>query len=214
MEIKEIAVEEILPAAYNPRKDLKPSDAEYQKIKLSITQFGFIEPLIWNKRSGNLVGGHQRFKVLMESNPKTLPCVVVDYDEANEKAANVALNKISGEWDFPKLKELLVGLDDGSFNLHLSGFDETELKGLIDFIPDQSKQFAALDKELAGMGDYDEVKIEIVIQKRYYARALKFLAQGEKESPVGLGLGLVRILGVKQDKGFGKRGKKKKGAKP
>ena len=56
---------DLLPADYNPRKDLKPGDAEYEKLKRSIEQFGYVEPVIWNKTTGRVVGGHQRLKVLM-----------------------------------------------------------------------------------------------------------------------------------------------------
>ena len=133
MDIKKIPIEQINPAPYNPRKDLKPGDPEYEKIRNSIARFGYIDPVIWNKRSGNLVGGHQRFKVLLETGAKEIDCVVVDLDATDEKAANIALNKISGEWDFSKLKELLVELDTGDFDISLTGFDELELKELIDY---------------------------------------------------------------------------------
>lgn len=69
MIIKEIEVSKINPAAYNPRMDLQPNDPEYQKLKKSIEEFGYIDPLIWNERTGNLVGGHQRYKILLEGNP-------------------------------------------------------------------------------------------------------------------------------------------------
>lgn len=49
MDIRKIPVEQIIPADYNPRKDLKPGDPEYDKLKRSIEQFGYVEPLIWNK---------------------------------------------------------------------------------------------------------------------------------------------------------------------
>nr|WP_281242048.1 ParB N-terminal domain-containing protein [Marininema mesophilum] len=56
----------INPASYNPRKNLKPGDDEYEKLKRSINHFGYIEPLVWNSRTGNLVGGHQRLKIFLE----------------------------------------------------------------------------------------------------------------------------------------------------
>ncbi|HEM2481813.1 TPA: ParB N-terminal domain-containing protein, partial [Listeria monocytogenes] len=66
MNIQEIEVSKINPAAYNPRIDLMPGDLEYEKLKKSIEEFGYIDPLIWNERTGNLVGGHQRYKILLE----------------------------------------------------------------------------------------------------------------------------------------------------
>ncbi|EAG5065240.1 chromosome partitioning protein ParB, partial [Listeria monocytogenes] len=69
MNIQEIEVSKINPAAYNPRIDLMPGDLEYEKLKKSIEEFGYIDPLIWNERTGNLVGGHQRYKILLEGKP-------------------------------------------------------------------------------------------------------------------------------------------------
>ncbi|MEC0714490.1 ParB N-terminal domain-containing protein, partial [Bacillus haynesii] len=122
MNIREIPVEKINPAAYNPRIDLQPVDPEYEALKQSMTRFGAVEPLVWNERTGNLVGGHQRFKILIEENPKTLLVSVVNLDEAEEKALNLALNKISGDWDDYKLEQVLEDLQHNDFDLSLTGF--------------------------------------------------------------------------------------------
>ena len=66
MQIEKIAVAELKAADYNPRKDLQPGDAEYEKLKRSIQEFGYVEPVIWNKRTGIVVGGHQRLKVMKD----------------------------------------------------------------------------------------------------------------------------------------------------
>mgnify|MGYP000618138885 CR=1 FL=1 len=63
MLIEKKNVAELLPADYNPRKDLKPGDKEYEKLKRSIEQFGYVEPVIWNATTSRVVGGHQRLKV-------------------------------------------------------------------------------------------------------------------------------------------------------
>src|SRR5574344_1537461 len=97
MEIKKVNVAELRAAKYNPRKDLKPGDEEFEKLKRSIETFGYVEPVIWNKRTGNVVGGHQRLKVLKHLGHTEVDCVVLDIDLLQEKALNVALNKISGE---------------------------------------------------------------------------------------------------------------------
>ena len=75
---------DLLPAEYNPRKDLKPGDLEYEKLKRSIEQFGYVEPVIWNKATGRVVGGHQRLKVLMDMGITEVDCVVVDMPEDKE----------------------------------------------------------------------------------------------------------------------------------
>ena len=80
MEIQRIPVARLNPAAYNPRVDLKPGDKEYEKLKRSIGEFGYVEPVIWNRQTGNVVGGHQRLKVLLDMGQTEIDCVVVDLD--------------------------------------------------------------------------------------------------------------------------------------
>ena len=131
MEIETISISKINPAVYNPRKDLQPGDPEYEKLKKSLKEFDLVEPLIWNKKSGNLIGGHQRLKILQEQGKTEVDVSVVDLDGAKEKALNLALNKISGEWDMPKLKDLLQEIDTGEFDMEITGFDEEEIEDLI-----------------------------------------------------------------------------------
>ena len=121
---------DLLPADYNPRKDLKPGDAEYEKLKRSIEQFGYVEPVIWNKTTGRVVGGHQRLKVLIDMSITEVECVVVEMDESKEKALNVALNKISGDWDKDKLALLIADLQGEDFDVSLTGFEPAEIDAL------------------------------------------------------------------------------------
>lgn len=130
MEIIKKNVSELLPAEYNPRKDLKPGDPEYEKLKRSIEQFGYVDPVIWNKRTGRVVGGHQRLKVLKDCGVTDLECVVVELSEEKEKALNVALNKISGDWDKEKLTLLITDLQGTDLDVSLTGFDAEELDDL------------------------------------------------------------------------------------
>ena len=106
MQIEIKKIKDLTPASYNPRKDLKPGDKEYEKLKRSIDEFGFVEPIIWNKQTGNVVGGHQRLKILKAQGIDEIECVIVDLTPAKEKALNIALNKISGDWDFEKLEDI------------------------------------------------------------------------------------------------------------
>jgi len=131
MIIQKISIDKINPVKYNPRKDLQPDDPEYQKLKKSIAEFDLVEPLIWNKRTGNLVGGHQRLKILIDNGITEVDVSIVDLDEAKEKALNIALNKISGEWDLPKLKDLLQEIDTGEFDIEITGFNEDEIEKLM-----------------------------------------------------------------------------------
>lgn len=123
-------VAELLPADYNPRKDLRPGDLEYEKLKRSIEQFGYVEPVIWNMTTGRVVGGHQRLKVLMDMGYTEVDCVIVELTEENEKALNIALNKISGEWDKDKLALLITDLQGTEFDVSLTGFDPGEIDDL------------------------------------------------------------------------------------
>ena len=109
MLIEKIPAAKLNPAAYNPRKDLKPGDKEYEKLKRSIAEFGYVEPIIWNKTTGNVVGGHQRLKVLLDLGQTEIDCVVVELDDKREKALNLALNKIQGDWDETKLARSAAG---------------------------------------------------------------------------------------------------------
>ena len=127
MEIQKKNTAELLPAEYNPRKDLKPGDAEYEKLKRSIEQFGYVEPVIWNKVTSRVVGGHQRLKVLLDMGMTEVDCVVVELDDEKEKALNIALNKISGEWDKDKLALLIADLQGADFDVSLTGFEPAEI---------------------------------------------------------------------------------------
>lgn len=130
MIIEKIEVEKLIPADYNPRKDLQPGDSEYEKIKQSLEEFGYVDPVIWNKTTGRVVGGHQRLKVLASMGRTEVECVVVELNEEKEKALNVALNKISGDWDKEKLAVLITDLDASDFDVSLTGFDAAEIDDL------------------------------------------------------------------------------------
>ena len=87
-ELKVLPVTDLKPAAYNPRKKLKSGDAEYEKIKNSIQEFGFADPLVVNADM-TIIGGHQRLTVAMDLGFIEVPCAVVDVDKTREKALNI-----------------------------------------------------------------------------------------------------------------------------
>lgn len=130
MLIKKKNVADLLPAEYNPRKDLKPGDGEYKKLKRSITEFGYVEPVIWNQTTGRVVGGHQRLKVLQEMGMTEIDCVIIEVSEEKEKALNIALNKISGDWDTDKLALLITDLQGSDLDVSLTGFEPDEIDAL------------------------------------------------------------------------------------
>ena len=130
MQIEKKNVKDLLPANYNPRKDLKPGDPEYEKLKRSIEQFGYVEPVIWNEKTGRVVGGHQRLKVLTDMGITEVDVVVVSLSDDKEKALNIALNKISGSWDNEKLALVIADLQGTDFDVSLTGFEPEELDDL------------------------------------------------------------------------------------
>lgn len=137
MDIRVISIEQINAAAYNPRVDLQPGDPEYEKLKRSIEEFGYVEPIVWNERTGNMVGGHQRYKIMVhEQGLSELEVSVVDLDDDQEKLLNLALNKVSGRWDEGALAWLLEELQENGADLSLSGFDDGEIEDLISTLPD------------------------------------------------------------------------------
>lgn len=131
MQIELMKLQDLKPADYNPRVNLEPGMDEYEKLKKSILEFGFVDPPIFNKRTGNLVGGHQRVTVAKDLGIcEEIEVSVVDLPLDKEKALNVALNKISGQWNEDKLALLLKELD--AENLDLSGFAEEEIQDVIE----------------------------------------------------------------------------------
>ena len=132
MKIEKMNISKLNPAEYNPRKNLQPGDAEYEKLKRSMEQFGYVEPVVWNKTPGRVIGGHQRLKVLVDLGLKEVDCVVVEMDEEQEKALNIALNKINGEWDTDKLAMLISDLQGSDFDVSLTGFEEAEIADLFE----------------------------------------------------------------------------------
>ena len=139
MDIRTIPVSQMKPAKYNPRKDLKPGDPAYEKIKRSLTDFGYVDPIIWNEVTGNIVGGHQRFKVLTAEGATELQCVVVHIEkEADEKALNIVLNKATGEWEPIALADLLQGLQTSGYDMDSTGFDAAEIDDLFSKVFDKN----------------------------------------------------------------------------
>jgi len=128
-ELKILPVSVLKPAEYNPRKKLKPGDKEYEKIKASIQEFGFADPLVVNSDM-TIIGGHQRLTCAIDLGYTEVPCAIVDVDKVREKALNIALNKITGAWDEDMLTDLLKDLEAIEFDLGLTGFDVPEIESL------------------------------------------------------------------------------------
>lgn len=130
MEVTHVPTAELrlMAAPYNPRTI---SDHDLVALARSMASFGVVEPIVVNRRTGRIVGGHQRVKAAEASGIEELPVVHVDLDEAQEKQLNLALNRISGEFDLDKLADLLRELELVGADLDLTGFTQTEIDDLI-----------------------------------------------------------------------------------
>jgi DNA modification methylase len=146
MDIEHIGTAELaqMAAPYNPRRI---SEHDLDALRRSLKFFGTVEPIIVNRRSGHIVGGHQRVKAAEAEEIATLPVVYVDLDEPSEKQLNIALNRISGEWDPEKLEAVLADLKAGGADPGLTGFTDEELEAFL----------RGADEAADGLTDPDDV---------------------------------------------------------
>lgn len=133
MKVEYIDIDKLKLAEYNPRKLLGPDDEAFKNILNSIDSYGMVEPIIVND-DFTVIGGHQRINVLKHMGWAHVPCNIVKLDKVKEKQLNLALNKISGDWDEEKLYKILDDLKDEDFSNF--GFSEDEFKKLEDDFKD------------------------------------------------------------------------------
>lgn len=149
-----VPINELKKAEYNPRKI---SENEMRRLKKSIQEFGFVDPVIANKRTGReniIIGGHQRIEAAKELGYVTVPVTYVDLDEEKEKMLNTALNRISGEWDEDKLVQLLIDLDKKNADLTLTGFTDREIDRLLtDFREGKEEEMPSEIQQRVKYGD-------------------------------------------------------------
>jgi hypothetical protein len=138
-EFETININDIKPASYNPR--IMSTD-EYDKLKTSLDTFGLVDPIIIDlKHDNTIIGGHQRYQVLTEEDDDqdlqlirlgdigfVLNKTNIKLNDINDqKALNLALNKITGEWDYSKLDDILDELSEEHYQIELTGFDEEDI---------------------------------------------------------------------------------------
>lgn len=140
--LDKIKITDITPADYNPRKI---SNDDYEKLSRNISEFGLVSPIIINLQNNHIIGGHQRYDVLLNEYMVThkyeelnllklgdIGWVFADEDidiedENFEKALNLSLNKIDGYWDNQKLNDLFIDFELDGFDINLTGFTDDEL---------------------------------------------------------------------------------------
>ena len=177
MNIQVIDIEKLKAADYNPRIDLQKGNEEYEKIKRSIKEFGYVDPVIVNSDM-TVIGGHQRLKVLKDLGYKKIECAVVELSKEKEKALNIALNKISGKWDYDKLSDLLNELvDNVDIDETLTGFSKSEIEDMgTDFINDLlDEDYATANRTL------NQFAITFNIDKEYQEMFSKYIKENGKE---------------------------------
>ena len=157
-------------APYNPRVELKPGMPEYEKLNKSIDKFEQVLPMVYNSRSGRLVGGHQTMTVLENRGIDESDMSIVDLNDADEKVLNLALNKIGGDFDENKLSELFETMTLPE--IQLGGFDLDEISNFV--VPDEDIEFTLEDFEFdevyepcwfvirAPIDNYEEIKTKLM----------------------------------------------------
>ena len=153
MDFEQINITDIVPAPYNPRTI---SSRDKEKLRNSLEEFGLVDPIVINLKNNQIIGGHQRYDAILDQYlldgdfDKKLNLIrlgdigwvfteteLTISDENAEKALNIALNKISGEWDFEKLEEVFNDLQVDDYDVDLTGFDNEELMDLNINFPDK-----------------------------------------------------------------------------
>ena len=115
-------------ADYNPRS-ITPT--QYEALRYSMQSFGMVQPAVVNRRNNVVVGGHQRLRVAMELGINPVPVFYVDLDDRSERALNVAMNRVGGEFDDRLLTKLLADLGSEGWDLSNLGFEDDELDRLL-----------------------------------------------------------------------------------
>ena len=158
MEIIKLKISEIERASYNPRMNLKTEmEEEYLKLKKSISTFGYVNLLTVNFRD---------FKYVLEElygSDYIIDVVCIEVDEEQEKALNIALNKISGDWNIENLKELLADIEDTS----LTGFNDIEVEALLKDVEDVLDDLPLNDE------DNKPIKLTVLFTSSYECENLK-----------------------------------------
>lgn len=166
-------ISEITPAKYNPRR---VSDEAMGRLTKSLAEFGNIQPITWNSRTGNVIGGHQRLKVYQAMGKTEVEVWAIDLDEKKEKAANIALNKLSGEFDMTLLKDLIEEIDTGDIDLDITGFSSSEIEQIMVAFQDQVN----VDEEWKEMPEFQqedqnafkEIKVKFLNEEDYKSFAI------------------------------------------
>ena len=153
MQIKKAPVKDLVSPDWNPRQI---TNEELEKLKTSLEEFGYIEPIIINDVNNHVVGGNQRLRALIALGYDEVDVVYVHITDINkEKACNVALNKISGDWDEDKLRVVLEDIELSPIDIKLTGFDELELTEL------EVKEPVTVHEDEFNVEDEEDIEVNV-----------------------------------------------------
>lgn len=125
MRIEKVALKDLVSPDYNPREI---SDVEMEKLKRSIKDFGYVDPIIVNDVDNNILGGNQRYEAMKQLGIQEAEVSFVHITDPNKaKALNLRLNKLSGEWDNAKLNDVIQELEINHFDLEITGFNSMDI---------------------------------------------------------------------------------------
>lgn len=130
-EMKLVPLDKLIPYANNARTH---SPAQINKLRSSLREFGFINPVIIDRDYG-IIAGHGRVLAAREEGISEVPCVFADHlTEAQKKAYILADNRMAMDagWDEELLRIEIEALQAEAFDIGLTGFDESELSKLFD----------------------------------------------------------------------------------
>ena len=174
MKLVKKAIDQLKPADYNPRI---LCDKGYAGLKKSLERFGYVDPIIWNKRTGNVIGGHKRLEILKEQGETHVQVIMLDIPLEEEKALNVTLNNpyIQGEFDMPKMEALLPEIEEFVGKMMFNELRLDELKIDDDFVRPKHEKIVDVfqdekDKNKEALGGKDECWFYV----EYYGESKKY----------------------------------------
>jgi ParB-like chromosome segregation protein Spo0J len=170
MIIEKKKIADLIPAPYNPRQ----STAKQEKhLKESLQKFGLVEPIIFNKQTGYIVGGHFRVRELKKLGIKEIECVIVDLNEADEKELNIRLNANTGSWDWDTLANDWDVVDLEAWGLDIPQFETVE--------------------ELEASEEKEEMN---VIELKFYNKDYKIVKEKLNNISMSPEIAILKLLGV------------------
>lgn len=187
VEYREMLLKKLKASDYNPRKATKDFD---ESLKRSLDYYGSVVPVVWNKRSGRIVGGHQRVRILLEQGVEKDVVAVVDLSDAEEKALNVSLNKLSGDWDKDKLREVLERLAGYDADLRFTGFAQNEIDNLM------SKHVPAFEFDVEEVSTDTGVP-DVLVSESHVRMVMLFFLTKETHADF---IKMVKVLGTRYGK--------------